>query len=335
VKREIILAAVMLISSRAYTMEYSYRIVGSNSILIDASGDIERDEDVIFATWYTSLPNDVTNHSIDEFIFNSPGGSVLGAVKLSAQIGQFHFNTGVAAGGECTSACILPYVLGQQKSIALDARIGVHEAANEEALEGDTQAQANSIMVTKLMADALAEENVPSSIIYKMLMTPPTSIYWLTADDLAAWNVNIITADAPQTQPAAPQAIEVPRTQPAAPQAIEVPQAHPAAPQAIEVPQTPRKVEYRYMQWACQIAGTNTFYYVTYDRADLSNIQAYVGSKPRPAHFSHLGDSDVIDIDHLRIILSSHPDTDPSQVIHLDENNRQEIIYCSPSKYWS
>ena len=76
------------------------------------------------------------------------------------------------------------------------------------ALEGNTQEQANSIMVTKLMADALAEENVPSSIIYKMLMTPPTSIYWLTPDDLAAWNVNIITADESQTQPAAPQAIE-------------------------------------------------------------------------------------------------------------------------------
>jgi hypothetical protein len=321
-KREIILAIVMLISSRAYTMEYSYRVVGSNSILIDASGDIERDEDIIFATWYTSLPNDMANRSIDSFVFNSPGGSVLGAVKLSAQIEHFRFNTGVAAGGECTSACILLYALGQEKSIAFDARIGVHEAANEEALKGDTQAQANSIMVTKLMADALTNENVPSTIIYKMLMTPPTSVYWLTADDLAAWNVNIITADAPQTQPAAPQTIEVPRTQPAVPQAIEVPQA-------------PRQVEYRYMQWACQIAGTNTFYYVTYDRADLSNIQAYVGSKPRPARFSRLGDSDVIDIDSLSIIISSHPGTNPSQAIHLDESNRQEIIYCNPSKYWN
>ena len=331
-KLAIIFATVILTSARAYAMEYSYRFDGSNSIVIDAVGEVRQDEDAIFGTWYTSLPSDVTNHSIGAFIFNSPGGSVLGAVKLSVQIKRFHFNTGVAPGGECTSACILPYALGQQKSIAFDGRIGVHEAVNEEALEGNTQEQANSIMVTKLMADALAEENVPSSIIYKMLMTPPTSIYWLNPDDLAAWNVNIIAADGTQMQSATPPAIE-PQAQ--APQAIEVPRTRPPAPQAVEVPQTPRQVEYRYMQWACQIAGTNTFYYVTYDRADVYNIQAYVGSKPRPAHFSHLGDSDVIDIDRLRIIISSHPDTDPSQVIRWDENNRQETIYCNPSRYWN
>ena len=334
-KRAIILATMMLISARAYAMEYSYRVVGPSSILVDASGEIRSDEDIIFGTWYTSLPNDITNYSIDAFIFNSPGGSVLGAVKLTSQIRQFHFNTSVAAGGECTSACILPYALGEQKSIAVDGHIGVHEAVNEAALEGNTQEQANSIMVTKLMADELAEENVPSSIIYKMLMTPPTSIYWLTPDDLAAWNVDIIGAGDSPTQPGTPQSIGVPQTQPAAPQAVEVPPTQPATPQVTEVPQTSRQVEYRYMQWACQIAGTNTFYYVTYDRADLSNIQAYVGSKPRPARFSHLKDSDAIDIDDLRIIISFHPGTDPSQVIHRDENNRQEIIYCNPSRYWS
>jgi hypothetical protein len=331
VKRAIISAAIMLASPSAYTMEYSYRMDGSSSIVIDAVGDISQDEDAIFAAWFSSLPSDVTNHSIQAFIFNSPGGSVLGAVKLSVQIKRFQFNSGVAPGGECTSACILPYALGQQKSIAFDGRIGVHEAVSEEALEGNTQEQANSIMVTKLMADALAGENVPSSIIYKMLMTPPTSIYWLTPDDLAAWNVNIIAADGSQTQPATTQAIE-PQAQPT--QAIEVPRTQPATTQAIEVPQT-RQVQYRYMQWACQIAATNTFYYVTYDRADVYNIQAYVGSKPRPAHFSHLGDSDVIDIDRLRIIISSHPDIDPSRVIRWDENNRPEIIYCNPFRYWN
>ena len=89
----------------------------------------------------------------------------MGAVKLTSQIKRFHFNTSVAAGGECTSACILPYALGEQKSIAVDGHIGVHEAVNEAALEGNTQEQANSIMVTKLMADELAEENVHLDIL--------------------------------------------------------------------------------------------------------------------------------------------------------------------------
>ena len=46
-KRAIILATMMLISARAYAMEYSYRVVGPSSILVDASGEIRSDEDII------------------------------------------------------------------------------------------------------------------------------------------------------------------------------------------------------------------------------------------------------------------------------------------------
>jgi hypothetical protein len=115
----------------ADAMEYSYRVY-QNRLVIDAQGDIEANEAVRLSDWFRHLPDriqNLANKSGSAFIFNSPGGAILGGVELGVVIEHIGFNTGIAAGGRCASACVLAWAAGARKTATPDALIGVHSVS--------------------------------------------------------------------------------------------------------------------------------------------------------------------------------------------------------------
>src|SRR5271166_3298203 len=66
------------VAAPAHAMSYAYRLYGARSIVIDAVGKIEPDEKSIFVSWWYTLPLDIQNRKSVGWVFNSPGGSVIG-----------------------------------------------------------------------------------------------------------------------------------------------------------------------------------------------------------------------------------------------------------------
>ena len=155
--RKTLIAALGTIAwaSSAQAMDYSYRLYKGH-ITIDASGVIEKDEPFHLINFIKTLPVDVRALLTDKksgnaMVFNSGGGLVIEGLAIGVFIEQHHLTTGVAAGGECSSACVLAWAMGVRKSAAPDSRIGVHNATmNGEAGTG-TADRLSSLGVTGRM----------------------------------------------------------------------------------------------------------------------------------------------------------------------------------------
>ena len=96
------------------------------------------------------------------------------------------FDTGVAPGGMCASACVLLWAAGVHKSVAPDSRVGVHMTS----LSDD--ASRTNLLLNGMIGRDLASVGAPASVVAAAVATPGDSIYWLTPADFAAWNVNIV-----------------------------------------------------------------------------------------------------------------------------------------------
>jgi hypothetical protein len=174
-------------------MEYSYRLYGQGSVVIDAVGEIQPNEAALFAAFGRTFPRSVKGKHLALVVFDSPGGSVSGAVGLAKLIETvFRTNTGVAEGGECASACVLVWAVGAQKSAAPNSRVGVHNVS----ITGMGAADQRTADVAANFGDAitakyLAAYGAPANVVGHLMMTSSNNMYWLTPNDLAAWNVKI------------------------------------------------------------------------------------------------------------------------------------------------
>ncbi len=111
---------------------------------------------------------------------DSPGGNLAEGLKMATEIKHQHLATEVPKGATCASACFFVFAGGASKYVGAGARVGVHGAADLAGAE-----TSNSEAATVLMARwAAAELGVPTEIIGKMVLTPPSSIIWLTREEL-------------------------------------------------------------------------------------------------------------------------------------------------------
>jgi hypothetical protein len=174
-------------------MDYSYRLYGQGSVVIDAVGEIQPNEAALFAAFERSLPRSVKGKHLALVVFDSPGGSVSGAIDLAKLIETvFRTNTGVAEGGECASACVLAWAVGAQKSAASNSRIGVHNASVGGTAAADQRtADVAANYSDAIMAKYLAAYGAPANVVGHLMMTSSNNMYWLTPNDLTAWNVKI------------------------------------------------------------------------------------------------------------------------------------------------
>lgn len=114
---------------------------------------------------------------------NSPGGNLLEGVALSEIIKFGRISTSVLGEKTCASACFIAFAAGYEKFANYTARIGVHGVSDAKGEEvGDA---------TVTMSRILKTLGVSSSILGKLVVTPPQEIMWLTTDDLRSMNVTM------------------------------------------------------------------------------------------------------------------------------------------------
>ena len=111
------MVTALAFAAPTHAMTYSYRLAPNNRIVVNAVGKIEANEPAILTNWLGSLPPKFLKRQVAIFLFNSPGGNVIAAEKLTEAIQGLpeHPDTGVVAGGICASACVLPWSVGTHK----------------------------------------------------------------------------------------------------------------------------------------------------------------------------------------------------------------------------
>ena len=113
---------------------------------------------------------------------NSDGGNLLEGVRMAAVVRSAKVATNVGQNATCASACFLVFAAGDAKFAYVHARIGVHGASED----GNESRKA-----TVAMARIAEELTVPSSIIRRMVNTPPNDMTWLSLNDLRLMGADI------------------------------------------------------------------------------------------------------------------------------------------------
>src|SRR5436190_10175453 len=113
---------------------------------------------------------------------NSEGGSLLEGARLADVVRSAKVSTNVGQSATCASACFLIFAAGETKYAYVRARIGVH---------GASENGAESRKATMAMARIAEELDVPSSIIRRMVSTPPNDVTWLSLNDLRLMGADI------------------------------------------------------------------------------------------------------------------------------------------------
>jgi hypothetical protein len=117
---------------------------------------------------------------------NSLGGEMFEGLELARIITGLRLATAVRGRDECASACFFAFAAGRTRSTSKEGRLGVHGVS--EGRLGETES-AKSLAVD--MARALARLNVPASIVGEMILTPPSRMRWLTADEMRLMGVEV------------------------------------------------------------------------------------------------------------------------------------------------
>jgi hypothetical protein len=118
---------------------------------------------------------------------NSNGGNLLEGVKLADAVRFGKMSTNVGKQATCASACFLVFAAGATKFASYGAQIGVHGASDETGRE-----TVSSEAATVSMAKIAKELGVPSAIIGRMVVTPPSEMVWLSPDELQSMGVTMV-----------------------------------------------------------------------------------------------------------------------------------------------
>jgi len=152
-----------------------------DSVEISISGKIASgDADLVAARVKAATD---AGKSVTSVRLNSDGGSLLEGVRLAAIVRSAKLSTNVGQNATCASACFLVFAAGDTKFAYVHARIGVHGASEEDGNE--------SRKATVAMARIAEELTVPSSIIRRMVNTPPNDMTWLSLNDLRSMGADI------------------------------------------------------------------------------------------------------------------------------------------------
>jgi hypothetical protein len=142
--------------------------------------------------------------------FDSPGGSLVGGMRLGRIVRQLKMDTGVALTYShvqtdgtsatiakdviCASACTLAFLGGIERSVTADARFGVHQFFSARGDVGDSATQTTVAVVSSYVA----EMGVQRALVEFASSVPPEQIRFLSRDVLVKLNVDNTSAQMPQ-----------------------------------------------------------------------------------------------------------------------------------------
>jgi hypothetical protein len=175
--------AISLLSTHADSMTYSFHKLNENDIIIDASGRIDPNEASALRRFIANyIPQGLTIRGIT---LNSRGGEINDAKEVVEYVRNAHWTTGIPMGGVCASACVMVWSSGAVKFASSPSWVGVHQSFDS---YGDKDGSVDRAG-TAIMDNILRENGAPQSVLDQEHATPPSQVYWLSDDDLRAWNV--------------------------------------------------------------------------------------------------------------------------------------------------
>ena len=183
-------ALALAVATPASAMNYSARLL-PKAVVIDATGEIAINEQNILWDFLQSQQRFWGKRKIASVVFDSPGGSPYGAVAIAGMITRSGVNTGVAHGGTCASACAIAWAGGRRKSVAIDARVGVHRPTTAGLEDTDPTMASMNTALANTVGDYLQRRSAPEAVIAGELHTPPSQMYWLTPRDFSDWGVRV------------------------------------------------------------------------------------------------------------------------------------------------
>ena len=173
------LLGAAVVGTSAVAAELTSVTLKDDATVVALSGDfVQGDTDT--AETLIKTAND-SGRLISAVRLDSPGGSLIEAVKFADLVRRAKLPTLVAAGSRCTSACFIVFAAGVEKFASYDAAIGVHGVSDK---FGHETAQTEE--ATRAMARIASGFGVPARIIGQMVTTHAHDIAWLAPDDLRA-----------------------------------------------------------------------------------------------------------------------------------------------------
>jgi hypothetical protein len=174
---------ISLMATQANSMTYSFHKLNEHEIILDASGRIDQNEASALRRFIANyIPQGLTIRGIT---LNSRGGEINDAKEVVDYIRNAHWTTGIPMGGVCASACVMVWSSGAEKSASNPSWIGVHQSFDS---YGDKDGSVDRAG-TAIMDNTLRENGAPQSVLDEEHATPPSQVYWLSDDELRAWNV--------------------------------------------------------------------------------------------------------------------------------------------------
>lgn len=119
------------------------------------------------------------NPGIQMFVLNSPGGHVGVGTRLYDMVKARGLDT--YSTEQCASACLLPYLAGNNRYLQQGAKLGFHSVGGE----GGNSISAGTAKVLAIYRAS----GVPEPFIERMLATPVESAWWPSPKELVAANV--------------------------------------------------------------------------------------------------------------------------------------------------
>jgi len=177
----VLIAVLFAIGFPAYSAEIASSPSKEGNTIVSLTGQIE-DGDSLKLQTIIKQANDA-NRLVSAIRLNSPGGSLIEGAKLADAVRFGKITTVVPASARCSSACFLVFAAGIEKFVSYSASVGVHGASDQSGEElGDA---------TVSMARMAKDLGVPARIIGKMVVTPPSEIILLSADDLRSMGATL------------------------------------------------------------------------------------------------------------------------------------------------
>lgn len=133
---------------------------------------------------------DARGEYVKTLSLNSPGGSLDDAMAMARLVREQGIATEVADGALCASSCPLVLAGGVVRNVGDKAAVGLHQfyamaAETRDPALAMSEAQATAARIARY----LAEMGVDPALWLHALDTPPQTLYYLSADEMARYRL--------------------------------------------------------------------------------------------------------------------------------------------------
>lgn len=179
------IVGVMLAAGAAFAADFKTSTTRDGRVVISITGEIVAGDAASFQAAVKTV-NDAGKMATSVRL-SSIGGNLVEGVKLAEAVRYAKVATNVGSNATCASACFLVFAAGETKFVNYSAQIGVHGASDK---AGEETVQSGAATVS--MARIAKELGVPSSIIGRMVVTPPSDMVWLSPADLQSMGTTMV-----------------------------------------------------------------------------------------------------------------------------------------------